>query len=238
MFGFNEKKTRMILDVSVSFNGLIKNLNEEYGLTSDDFEARSANEEERHYGVDFQLMDLGNNNLLVNFNGQFSFLSGSEFLLSRSFKVKPEKCYKIFEKIPRGEEPLASYREDSLKDDMYMGYLGLDWGEIIVTMKTFDEYLESDKKICSFPLLNFIKMNNVGFKKSRDLNFEEREKVNAKDTFSILGDDWEVADRHVLDCPKPRFEEVVESPYEDYVVYGKPPKNEAMSISLKFQYCD
>lgn len=226
----------MILDVSVRCNYLIKILNEEYGLIWDDFESQLV--EEGDYGADFQLMDLGDDNLLINFNGRFSFFSGTHFLLARSFKVKPEKCYKIFEKIPRGEEYLVPHREDMLKEDMYMGYLGLDFGDVIITKKTFDEHIESDEVVCSFPLLKFMKMNNVGFKKSRDLNFEERAKLNAKDTYSILGDDWEVFDRRITDHPEPRFEEVVESPYEDYYIHGKTPKNEAMSICLKFQYCD
>jgi hypothetical protein len=236
MFEFNKKKTRMILDVSVCFDGLMKFLNEEYGLTWDDFEARPVGEED--YRENFQLMDLGYNKYLMKFKGQYSFLYMEQFLLARSFKVKPEKCYKIFDKIPRGKEPIASFREDHLKNSMYMGYLGLDFGKIIMTIKTFDEFLVSDKQVFSFPLLKFIEMNNVGFKKSRDLNFEEREKLNAKDTYSILGDDWEVADRQTTDHPKPRFEEVVESPYEDYGFFGEPPKNEGMYIGLKFQYCD
>lgn len=236
MFGFNAKKTRMILDVGVCFNGLLNFLNEEYGLTWDDFENRPVGEGD--YCENFQLMDFGYNKYLMKFKGQYSFLYMERFLLARSFKVKPEKCYKIFEKISLGEEPLASYREEGLKNVMYMGYLGMDWGKIIITMKTFDEYLVSDKTICSFPLLKFIEMNNVGFKKIQDLDFEEREELNAEDTYSLLGDDWEVAPRHTTDHPRPRFEEVVESPYEDYVFYGKAPKNEDMSIGLKFQYCD
>ncbi|MBT6663443.1 MAG: hypothetical protein HOB58_09870 [Nitrospina sp.] len=235
MFEFLEKKTKMILDVSVSFSRLIGTLNKEYGLIWEDFEDPLDGEE--GYSANFQLIDLGDD-WLISFNGRFSFFSSGDFLLARSFKVKPEKCDKIFEKNPRGEEPLASYREDSLREDMYMGYLGLDCGEIIITIKTFDEHIESDETICSFDLLKFIKMNNLGYKKSRVLDFDEREKLNAKDIYSILGDDWEVADRHTTDHPKPRFEEVVESPYLDYLFFGKPPKNDAMSISLKFQYSD
>jgi hypothetical protein len=235
MFKFLEKKTRMILDVSINFSGLIETLNKEYGLIWEDFED-PLGEEEGH-SANFQLIDLGDD-WLISFNGRFSFFFSADFLLVRSFKVKPEKCYKIFEKIPRGEEPLASYREDSRRKDMYMGYLGLDGGEVIITIKTFDEHLESDKTVCSFPLHKFIKMNNVGFEKSRDLNFGETKKLNTKDIYSILGDDWEVLEINTLDCPKPRFEEVFEYPYLDYVFYGKPPKNDAMSISLKFQYRD
>jgi hypothetical protein len=235
MFEFLEKKTRMILDVSVSFSGLIETLNKEYGLIWEDFEDPLG--EEEGYSANFQLIDLGDD-WLISFNGQFSFFTTRQFLLARSFKVKPEKCDKIFEKIPRGEEPLASYRENSRRENMYMGYLGLEWGEIIITIKTFSEHLESDETICSFPLLKFIKMNNVGFEKSRVLDFEEREELNAKDIYSILGEEWEVVPRHITDHPRPRFEEVVQSPYLDYDFWSKSPRSDVMAIGLNFQYSD